>query len=71
MTLPPGKANTSLADAGFQTLGQRLDELRKGRALHRLADLLFAGVRTRQQNIRAQGFIEQIGILGYERDLIA
>src|SRR5216684_1088377 len=71
LALAAGQLQTLLANPGFEPQGQLAHKLGELRLFHGCLDLRLAGSGPRQQQIGAQGVIENIGILGDDADQVA
>ena len=64
-----GKTGTTLADDGVIALGQPLDEVVAAGLLCRFDHLLLRGIRLAEEDVRADGIVEQIHVLEHHGDV--
>ena len=65
------EADARVAEGGVVALRQRIDELRSARDLRRAADLLWCGAALAIADVRSDGVVEEVHVLGHDRQAAA
>ena len=71
LALAAREPDAPFPDSCLQAVRQRRDEGVERGVTHRVAERHLGRFRLREENVGAQGLVEQIGILGDQRDALA